>query len=1019
MISRAVRTGVRAVVAAGLLSAAFCYGHAQRAVAARDALREGFENPPQDAKLRTYWWWMNGYTTTETITRDLTELKARHYAGVLLVDGYDASDNIPQGPDFGSPAWMKLYLHTLKTAADLGMEVSLTITNGGNVGILGDDGVKPAEALKVMTFSHVVVDGGHRVSVKLPMPMARNGFYAPIAVLAYPLRHGAALAGEKGSARAGLGAMKVLTAADQAGDSMTPPEEMFPEETSTPGEQDADVKQVVDVSARMSADGTLTWEAPAGAWEILRVGCTDNKVFTDPGPGRHGLGLDVLSSAAFDRYWDRVVVPVLDASKPYVGKSLKYVVTDSWEASGMNWTDDFRREFTRRRGYDPLPYLPIVYGRMLNSRETSLRFLADLRRTVGDLLAENYYDHFAQRAAAYGLGTHPEAGGPHTSPMDALRNFRASAFPQTEFWAASTYHRIHDEDRFFVKEASSAAHIYGKRYVAAESFSRMGDPWDVPPATNLKPTFDRALTEGLNRIYWHQFTSSPVSAGRPGLEYFADTHLDPNVTWWNQAAPVTMAMNRAQFLLQQGEPVVDVLYYYGTQVPGFVRLKQDDPAHVLPGYDYDVIDEDALLRRMIVANGDLHTPEGIHYRALVLPHSRRIALEDLRWLETYVRAGGTVVGLKPLSPEGLVSAQQTAEFERIASRMWDACKEGGQASYARGRVFCTQNGRAALEAMHVSPDFSYKANEPNAALDYVHRRSGSAEIYFVRNAKDAPVEATLTFRVRGREPEWWNIDSGELRSAAVYRESDVGTDVPLSLPAYGSVFVIFRKPASKHAIRITRDGREIFPSAIAGEGLYSDFPAHALEIERPGAYEVTRSTGEAQRIVVADASERPSFVGPWTLTFPPGLGAPPFVKLDGLHSWTESTISGVRYFSGTATYSATLQVPVDLLQQHREIWMDLGDVREVATVIVNGKTLDTLWHGPFRSRIDSQLHSGANSVEVRVTNLWPNRLIGDAQPGSKHFAQTNIEFYKKDSPLLPSGLLSAVSFSVIEKAPLR
>lgn len=305
---------------------------------------------------------------------------------------------------------------------------------------------------------------------------------------------------------------------------------------------------------------------------------------------------------------------------PIIGTSLRYLVTDSWEAGGANWTDGFRDAFVKRRGYGPLPYLPSVTGRILTSREVSNHFLYDLRRTVADLIAQNYYDRLAEHAAKVGFGTHPEAGGPHGAPIDVLRNFRDTSFTQTEYWVVSGTHRVTDQQRFYLKEASSAAHIYGKRIVAAEGPTSM-DPnaWAESPGRTVQPTIDHAFTEGLNRLYWHEFTWSPAKYGKPGQEYFAGTHLDPNVTWWHQAGPFLLAFNRAQVLLQQGSAIDDLLYFYGDQVPGLVRVKTIDPAHVPPGFDYEVTDQDALLHRMQFSGADLDTSEGLHYRALALP----------------------------------------------------------------------------------------------------------------------------------------------------------------------------------------------------------------------------------------------------------------------------------------------------------------------------------------------------------------------------------------------------------------
>jgi hypothetical protein len=988
---------------------------------AANGLLQGFENPPQTAKLRCYWWWLNGFTTADTITRDLTEMKAKGYAGVILVDDMASAGAIivPTGPAYGSPAWMALFKHALDLASHLGLEISLEITDGGNVGILGGPGVGPEDALKLLTYSRTQVAGASDGAVKLPGPPVEGGFYRQIAVLAYPLRHGAPLAGEPKSGRNSIQALQFKTASRQiGGDSMPVAGKVMPEAVATEGEEDTHLEDVVDLTAHTDADGTLNWKFGAGEWEVLRVGYTASKGKVTNNSGT-GYAVDAMSAQAFDHYWDRVISPILTASKPYVGKSLLYVVTDSWESDGANWTQDFRKEFIRLRGYDPVPYMPVVAGRLVDTRETSNKFLADLRRTVADLITVNYYDHFAKRAAAYGLGTHPESGGPHGAPIDALETFRASSFPQTEFWAASPMHRTTDEDRFFVKEASSAAHIYGKKYVAAEGFSTINMSWSNSPGRNLKPTFDRALTEGLNRLFWHEFTSSPIEFGRPGIEYFADTHLDPNVTWWDQAGPVLLAMNRAQFLLQQGNPVADLLYYYGTEVPNFARLKVDDPAHVMQGYEYDVTDQDALLHRMLASGGVLRTPEGVRYQALALPTTRELALPDLTWIEQYVHEGGTVIGLQPAGPVGLIPPARMAEFKRIASTMWGDCSTVGSGfvRYGNGRIYCTQNSHQAFADLHIVPDFTYKSDDAKVAFDFVHRETKDAEIYFVRNENDAPAKATLRFRVKGRTPEFFDIDTGTSTPAMVYRESGEQTEVPLTVPALGSFFVIFEHVATAHATSLEREGKRVFPSLAQGMGVYtsanSGFDLHSAE---PGKYVVKMSSGDEQTIEVAAPAKLPQLQEPWTVTFPPGWGAPPSVTMKSLQSWTDSKVAGVRYFSGTATYQNTITVDAESLNKSREIWLDLGDVREVATVLVNGRELQTLWHAPFSLRIDSALHAGSNELSIKVTNLWPNRIIGDLQLTEViHYTKTNVDMYKPDSPLLPSGLLTPVTLHVEEE----
>lgn len=990
-----------------------------------DGLRAGFHQPPAQARTHCYWWWLNGNTTADTITRDLEGMKAKGIGGAILVDaggsGQQGNEEVAMGPAIGSPQWIALFVHALKEAQRLGLEISLNVTSRWDVGIIGGATVTPADTIKLLTWSRTTVEGGGARKLQLAAPREENGFYRPIAVLAYPLRHGAALPGEPASGRSAIKDLRFKDASRETGFSMTPSSRVLRDDASAAGEQDADVADVVDLTSRVGDDGRLEWNFPAGTWEVLRIGYTDTaKYLMDESGMRKGLPLDALSATAFDDYWRDAVTPLLNAAKPYIGTSLRYLVTDSWEAGGANWTDNFREEFKRRRGYDPLPYLPVVTGRIVGSRAISNRFLFDLRRTVADLIAENYYDRFADHAAKWGLGTHPEAGGPHGAPIDALENFRKASLVQTEFWVVSGTHRVTEDERFFVKEASSAAHIYGKTLVAAEGPTSMNPAsWSESLGRDVQPTFDHALTEGLNRLYWHEFTSSPASAGLPGQEYFAGTHLNPNVTWWSQAAPLLLAFNRAQFLLQQGLPVSDLLYFYGDQVPAFVRPKSDDPAHVLPGYDYDVTDEDALLHRMQFQGSNLHTPEGIHYRALALPASGRISLPALQWVARFVGQGGVVIGTKPSGPLGMISEQQQAQYVAIANSVWGGCKEGAaKAGYGKGVVYCTADAHRALSSAGIAADFSYRSKEAgteNAGrplFDYVHRRTADAEIYFVRNTLPRAVQATLSFRVSGRAPELWVTDDGTTAPAPVYRFTSEGrTEIPLEFPAQGSVFVIFEHPAARHLATLQKDGAEVFPSIRQGTGVFSDSD-RAFVVTEPGTYTATDSNGQKHAVTIPPDDLKAPVAGSWTLSFAPGWGAPPQVPLPGFRSWTDFSDPGIRFFSGTAVYRSVIHLPADYRSHQRELWLEMGDVREIATVKINGRRADTTWRQPFAARIDELVHSGDNSVEIEVTNLWPNRLIGDLQPSAhEKFTNTNIRAYTKDSPLLPSGILEPVRLS--------
>ena len=984
-------------------------------------LRAGFRTPPTQAGVRCYWWWLNGNTDLNTITKDLEAMKSKGIHGAILVDadgsGEQGNREVKEGPAIGTEPWIKLFTHALQEADRLGIEISLNVTSRMNVGIIGGPSVQPQDALKRITWSRVTVSGGQKLSLDLPTPPSANGFYQPICVLAYPLHHGAALAGSRESHRAAIPDLPFKSATREPGFSMPRPEETLRSIPSTPGDQDADPSEIIDLSAMTTAGGHLSWLFPSGTWEVLRLGYTDTAMtLTSAAQSEHGLAVDVLSTQALDHYWQNAVLPLLSAAKPWIGSSLRYLVTDSWEAGGVNWTDNFRAEFQKRRGYDPAPWLPVVTGRILGSRTESDRFLADLRRTVADLITENYYDHFAQLAQQNGLQTHPESGGPHGAPVDALETFRSAAFPQTEFWANSGWHRTRDHERFFVKEASSAAHIYGKTFVAAEGPTSMSRAaWSEALGTNLQPAIDRAFTEGMNRIFWHEFTSSPAEYGKPGQEYFAGTHLNPNVTWWQQSAPFLLSIQRAQFLLQHGQPVVDLLYYYGNQIPAFVRVKNDDPAHLQNGHDYDVINEDALLHRMQYEGSSLHTPEGIQYRALALPSNSGLTPAVLRWVEEFMRQGGVVIGSRPGNPSGRLLDNHSDEYNRLVDQIWKQCTSSNPlAHYGKGLLYCSADANMAMRHLGILPDFQYTpatadvTPHKDSALDYVHRTTTKNEIYFLRNTRNTEQKANLIFRVKDMTPEIWSVRDGSETPVAIYHQTNDGrTQIPLSFPAYGSAFIVFHPADKVHLTQAQLNQNDLYPSVVSGAGVFTDLSGNLISTTA-GDFNFTDSNHIAHSYSVAEPPAQCASISDWSLDFPINGGAPKSVAVKTFRSWTEWSDPDIKYFSGTALYHATLGLKT--LDTNQQLWLQLGELREIATVRVNGVDAATLWQSPNAVRLDPFLHSGMNTLEIQVSDLWPNRLIGDLQSGARHpLTHTNIQAYTKESPLLPSGILNPVT----------
>ena len=516
-------------------------------------LEVGWKEPPNEARLRAYWWWLNGNVDKAAITRDLEEMKAKGFGGAILCDagGAEQRNNgrVPAGPVFFSDPWRELYRHALREADRLGLEISLSIQSGWN---LGGPTVKAEDAVKKIVWSEATVAGPGPIKLKLEQPQIREGFYRDLFVVAFPIRPDA-------NEHKPLKNWKVKTLSEPIQftgrnawfltNSAPDTSALFDEEPARPGEEDAKAGAVLDLSNRLDPNGTLVWDAPEGRWQVLRFGCTlaDNCKVSTSSDGWRGYALDVLDAGAFRRYWDAIVEPLIADAGPLAGKTLRYLHTDSWEIDAFNWTPTLREEFKVRRGYDPLPYFPALTGRIVESRDISNRFLHDYRKTLGDLAVDNHYRLFRDWAARAGLGIHPESGGPHYTPVDAQRCLGMDTVPMSEFWSASPSHRTEDIGRFFVKQPASAAHTYGHAIVAAEAFTNIGLHWQESLWSNLKPAFDYACCEGLNRVVWHAFVCSPASMGVPGQQYFAGTHLNPLVTWWSRSKPF--------FRLHQSVPV--------------------------------------------------------------------------------------------------------------------------------------------------------------------------------------------------------------------------------------------------------------------------------------------------------------------------------------------------------------------------------------------------------------------------------------------------------------------------------
>ncbi|MEI7899480.1 MAG: glycosyl hydrolase [bacterium] len=876
-----------------------------------------FREPPIEARPGAFWDWMNGDVDLDRLTFELEEMKAKGMSGAEIWDiGVIRplpEELIPAGPAFLGPESLKAINHAIDQADRLGLHLGMVASSSWNA---GGSWIKPRESMKGLYHSEISVKGPASLSQVLPFPVthAPKGedglplYYREIAVLAFP---------------------------------------------EAPSNAICDVSSVINLSAKMDTKGLLTWEIPAGSWVIQRfVDSMTGEKLKVPSPNSNGLLIDHLDGNAAKTHFQYIIDQILK-TRPSLD-ALRYMEVDSVEIGrdeAQDWTEQFVAEFRTRRGYDPIPYLPALKGKRFADPHITARFQHDYRKTVSDLWIDGHYRASTKALNAYGMQLVAEAGHGGYPRVEPLRAFGAVDIPRGEFWNGAQF--------WVVKEAASAAHIYGLQLVDSESFTGWRSWQDGP--LEYKRLADTAFCDGLNRITFHTFAHTPPQGGVPGNMYHAGEHFNVNATWWPKAAPMLAYFSRCCYLLQQGLPVGDVCFYYGDDAPNLVATRRIGPdskrldgatcAHcgrsnpasadaLGCGYDYDVVDSEVIQNRMQVKDGRLVLPHGVSYAALVLPDRADMPLPVLARLETLVRDGVTLLGPRPSRDTTLSGYPRCDEqVKAIAARIWgpDTGTETRERSFGKGRVVPDRKRvRDALQQQGVGPDFAYSSPGKPADLDYIHRRTLNADLYFVSNTQMEDAEADCTFRVPPRLPQFWHPDTGTIEPCTAYTRVAGGMKLRLRLPPAGSVFVVFSGT-------VTADVPEPL-AKVEGKPLLS--------------HEIT---------------------GPWEVRFPPNLGAPASHIFEELVSWTTIPDDGIKYFSGTATYLKEFEVPAALLTGDDRLELSLGQLRNVADATLNGKPLGILWKPPYVYDVTGLVRSGKNELKIEITNLWANRLVGDAK----------------------------------------
>jgi len=898
-------------------------------------LSDEFVNPPMSYRPGAFWCWLNGNMSDSSITRDLEAMKSKgiNRAEIWDVAAVKNPSFIPAGGAFLGDKSVSLIKHAISEGKRLKMSIGIVASSGWNA---GGSWVTPDWASKNLYFSKVEVAGPQTLSIDLPFPKFPAGcpmkdqdtpvFYKDVSVLAVP----------------------------------------FSEKMSID-----DVSRVVSLTP-LFKDGKLKWDVPEGKWTILRFVCSNNgQELIVPSPNSNGLFIDFFDPEATKRhlkyFMDRIGVTPENSSEA----GLAYFEFDSMElAEGTPWTDSFPTIFNERQGYEIDKYLPILAG--WDIKNYTERFRYDFKRTVSDQLIYSHYQTGTEFLKNYNAQLVSESGGPgapvwDTCPVDALKALGTVSVPRGEFW-------IKHRNMFLVKEVASASHIYGKKIVDAESFTTWRRWKDSP--FDMKKVVDRAFCEGLNNITFHTFASTNPEDGLPGRTYHAGYDMNPGTTWWAKSKPFMDYLARCSFLLQQGLFVGDACYFYGDQTPNFFPLFHDVPEKprlkgLGKGYDFDVVNSDIILNRMSVKDGRLILPDGMSYAIMLLPEQVHMPLEVLKKIGELVRAGATIVGPRPATVPGLNNwEKENIALAQLSGELWGAAdgKTIFENTFGKGKIMCGLSADQVLKKKEIEPDFSFTGS---SEIDYIHRTTDLGEIYFLRNDREEPINATCRFRVKEMYPEIWDASTGTISRVADYTKKEAATSFEIALPSHGSIFVIFNKN--------NRSNLSVF----------DDNKLDAIKTEISGS---------------------------WMVSFPPNWGAPPSAVFDRLISWTESKDPGIKYFSGTATYQNSFNLDEGSVK--KKMILDLGELRDVAEVFINGKSAGILWKKPYRLDISQLVQAGTNDLKIEIVNLWVNRMTGDMLSNPKdRFCKTNQSYMKSevwpggDEPfrLQTAGLLGPVT----------
>jgi hypothetical protein len=716
----------------------------------------------------------------------------------------------------------------------------------------------------------------------------------------------------------------------------------------------------------------------------------------------------------------------------HAGNTFKFILIDSWECSYQNWTAGFPSEFEKRRGYSLIPYLPVLCGEIVNSPEESEAVLFDFRKTIAELIEQNYYERFSDLCHKEKVELHAEViyGNAQYPPLDILKSTRCVDLPMYEFWSAT------DKNMFVKYKPQAAPELnmpscavtgYNKLVLGSEAYTGSAHYSESP--FELKPFGDRAFCSGINQMILHSYVHQP-GENKPGMTLgpYA-SHFNRNNLYWQDISEWFNYQSRIQYILQKGTVAPDVLYYLGDQLPQFLVSNQST---TLPfGYQLNACNFDILKNRVTITNGKLRMNDANDYTLLSLPAFPYMDYETLKLIGSMVNAGVMVYGPKPLHPLSKADlTENITAFHELADKIWGKVdgKTITENSYGTGKVFWGLPIDEVLTKINLKPDFFTNQTEHNT-FQFIHKKTGDMDVYFVANQLDSNVNRECLFRVGEKTPEIWNPENGSVSKPAIFRIENGIMRIPFSFKPYQSVLFIFKPGIHEDFITsVLKDDRQIFP-ALSGE---ENVEVPLVTFEKDGKAVIAKSSG----IYKFKTQNNMSFSGTYdqpremdidvfngTIQFNPGYKASiQPVEITTLKSLTEYDNPDIRYFAGNAEYTLNFKAPDTFITGGEAIWLNMGKFGDIADVSFNGKPLGKIWEPGTVLNITGLLKTD-NQLVVTVANVYRNRFIGDfIQYGKVQnlFTSSPIaDFLDKDKPLKVSGLTGPLKIFKVSRVILK